>query len=130
MGVVYEVMHEQLKRRAARKVLHPHFSQDPELAKRFLTEARAANVVHHPSIINVYEIGQLAGGDTYLVMEFLEGESLGDRLQRAGKLPVETALRLAQQIAAALAAAHLAGVVHRDEFASSKKSVLSFQERR
>lgn len=114
MGVVFEVRHDQLKRRAALKVLHPQFSRDPEIAQRFLNEARAANVIQHASIINIYEMGQLKDGATYFVMEYLEGESLGDRLEKSGKLSLSSALRLSHQIAAALAAAHNTGVVHRD----------------
>jgi serine/threonine protein kinase len=114
MGAVYEVYNDQLKRRAAMKLLHAELSNDPEMAKRFLNEARAANVVQHPGIINFYEMGQLPGGETYFIMEYIDGEPLGDRLQRAGRLAVESTLRLCQQIAAALAAAHNTGVVHRD----------------
>ncbi len=114
MGMVYEVMNEQLKRRGALKVLHAQLSRDQELVKRFQTEAKAANVVQHPSMINIYEMGHLAGGETYFIMEYLDGESLGDRLEKRGKLPVDVTVRLCQQIAAGLSAAHQKGVVHRD----------------
>ncbi len=114
MGVVYEVMYEQIKRRAALKVLHPQFLRDQEAAKRFINEARAANVVQHPGIISVFEIGSLADGQLYFIMEYLEGESLGDRLKRIHHFSLLSTIRLSQQIAVALAAAHQKGVVHRD----------------
>ncbi|HMU37604.1 MAG TPA: AAA-like domain-containing protein [Pseudomonadota bacterium] len=114
MGIVYEVFSEPLKKRAALKLLHAHFSRDPELSQRFLNEARCVNIIQHPSIINIYEMGQLKDGSTYFIMEFLEGESMADRLEKVGKLPLPEALRLAHQIASALSATHEKGIVHRD----------------
>lgn len=115
MGGVYEGVHEQIGRRAAIKVLHKEISRQPELLARFYNEARASNVVAHPSIVDVYEIGQLPDGRAYIVMQFLDGDSLRDRLLRlGGRLPIRDAIRLTRQIASGMTAAHAKGIVHRD----------------
>jgi serine/threonine protein kinase len=115
MGVVYEAVHEQLGRRAAIKVLHAHLAQNPQLAARFINEARAANIIDHPGIVQIFEAGQLPGGAPYIVMELLRGESLRERMERAGGgLAGAAAVRIVRQIAAALVAAHDKGIVHRD----------------
>jgi serine/threonine protein kinase len=83
--------------------------------ERFFNEARAVNAVNHPGIVQVSDLAQSATGAAYLVMEYLEGETLGQRLHRMGmKLPEEEVVRTGWQIAGALAAAHVKGVVHRD----------------
>jgi hypothetical protein len=114
VGVVYEAKHEHLGRRAAVKALRPEYSQRPEMVTRFFKEARAANLIQHPAIVNVLDIGQLDNGTLYLFMEFLDGESLAARLKQAGPLPINDALRIGKQIASALAAAHARSIVHRD----------------
>ena len=115
MGVVFEVVHEYIGRRAAVKVLHADFSRNPEMAVRFLNEARAANIVQHPGIVNIFEFDRLPDGSAYIVMDYLDGDSLTQRLTRlGGRLEVTYALQLAWQIAEALAAAHSKGVIHRD----------------
>jgi eukaryotic-like serine/threonine-protein kinase len=114
MGVVYLAAHTFLERKAAVKVLLPAFSSDPEVVERFVNEARAATVIHHPGIVQVFDFGKLANGSAYLVMEYLEGESLDARLKRLGRMSVFDALRITHHCASALAAAHQAGIVHRD----------------
>jgi serine/threonine protein kinase len=115
MGEVYEAVHEQLGRRAAIKVLHPHLAADAQVTARFLNEGRAASVVDHPSIVQIFELGRLESGAPYIVMEFLRGESLRSRLQRSGgRLPAGASLRIIRQMGDALVAAHDRGVVHRD----------------
>lgn len=115
MGEVYEGIHDQIGRRAAIKLLHKEVSQNPDLLARFYTEARASNLVSHASIVDVYELGQLPDGRAYIVMQFLEGESLGDRLLRlGGRLSLDVAIRVARQIASAMTAAHAKGIIHRD----------------
>jgi serine/threonine protein kinase len=115
MGVVYECVHEYIGRRAAVKVLHADFSRNPEMAVRFLNEARAANIVQHPGIVNIFEFDRLPDGSAYIVMDYLDGDSLTARLARVGgKMELQYALVLAWQIAEALAAAHAKGVIHRD----------------
>lgn len=114
MGVVYEALREDIEVRAAIKVLRPEYASNAEVAGRFFNEARAANVIAHPGIVKVFDYGHEPGGVAYLAMEYLEGESLYQRLTRVGKLPHGDALRLGRQLAAALAAAHEKGIVHRD----------------
>jgi serine/threonine-protein kinase len=114
MGAVFEAVHTQIGRRAAIKVLHGHLAENPEISARFLNEARATNIVQHPGMVAIVEFGQLPEGGAYIVMEYLEGETLTGRLRRCGgKLGID-GLQLFRQIASALAAAHAHGVVHRD----------------
>ena len=114
MGVVYLAAHTFLERKAAVKVLLPVFSNDPEVVNRFVNEAKAATVINHPGIVQVFDFDKLPDGSAYLVMEFLEGESLDARLKRLGRVSIIEALRITQHCAGALAAAHQAGIVHRD----------------
>ena len=113
MGVVYLAEHPGIGRRAAVKVLRPGLTENPEIAKRFFNEARAANAIRHPGIVEVFDSGTLPTGVSYLVMELLEGESLAARLRR-GRLPIGVTRNIAAQVASGLAAAHAAGIVHRD----------------
>src|SRR5262245_39686128 len=114
MGVVYLAEHPGIGRRAAIKILRPGLTDNPEITKRFFNEARAANAIRHPGIVEVYDCGSLSSGVSYIVMELLEGENLAVRLRRVGRMPVAEARRIAAQTASALAAAHAAGIVHRD----------------
>jgi putative nucleotidyltransferase with HDIG domain len=113
MGTVWFGEHQRIGRRVAIKVLHPHLSSQPEPVARFVREARAVNEIRHPNIVEVTDFGE-KDGLIYLVMELLEGETLGARLERQGRLSLATALHVARQIALALSAAHERGVVHRD----------------
>ena len=113
MGVVYAAEHVLLGRRAAIKFLRPEVSSEPTIVERFFTEARAASAVRHPGIVEVYDFGyhdKLA----YLVMEYLDGETLRTCLKTEGRITPERAVPIALHIASALEAAHSAGVVHRD----------------
>ena len=112
MGEVYRATDTRLDRTVAVKVLPQHLSSDPERRQRFEREARAVSSLSHPHICALYDVGQQDGID-YLVMEYIEGESLADRLDK-GALPVDQALRYAIQIADALDKAHRARLVHRD----------------
>lgn len=118
MGVVYEAMNDAIERRVAIKVLHPDYSNDRETASRFFDEARAVNRIEHPSLVQISDYGQTPEGTAYLVMEFLRGESLAQRIHRAhaaGKrLDVSEVVRIAWQTADALRAAHEKHIVHRD----------------
>ena len=113
MGAVYEAVDEEIHRRAAIKVLHAQYSANAEMATRFLNEARAVNIIQHPSLVSAFEFGKLPDGSAYMVMEYLDGETLRQRLQRLGPLGAD-AIRIARQIASALVAAHAKHIVHRD----------------
>jgi serine/threonine protein kinase/tetratricopeptide (TPR) repeat protein len=112
MGEVYRARDMRLERTVAVKVLPAHSSSDPGLRERFDREARAISSLNHPHICVLHDIGN-QDGISYLVMEFLEGETLADRLSR-GPLPIDQVVRYAIEIADALDAAHSAGIVHRD----------------
>ncbi len=113
MGTVYEAVHTQMRRRAAIKVLHPAYSDNPDIVRRFFNEALAVSVVNHPGLVGVFESGQLEDGSAFLIMEYLEGESLRHRLL-AGPMAQREVLSIGRQVAAALTAAHEKGIIHRD----------------
>jgi serine/threonine-protein kinase len=113
MGAVYSARHTLLDRPAAVKVLLPEPSKDKEIVTRFINEARAATAIRHPGIVEIYEFGRTSDGVAFIVMEHLQGETLGAR-RRRGPMRWSTSLALARQIAGALAAAHAKGIVHRD----------------
>jgi hypothetical protein len=112
MGEVYRARDTRLNREVAVKVLPVVFARDPERLHRFQQEAQAAAALNHPNILAVHDFGEHDGAP-YLVTEFLEGETLRERLG-PGALPVRKALDYAEQVARGLAAAHEKGVVHRD----------------
>jgi serine/threonine protein kinase len=115
MGTVYLAVHTIMGRKAAIKVLKPELARDESLVMRFFNEARAANAIRHPNIIDIIDVGLLPDDNVpYMLMEFLEGESLATRLERTRILDVGTAVEYASQTASALAAAHSKGIVHRD----------------
>src|SRR6185369_1696078 len=92
MGVVYLAEHPEIGRKVAIKVLHPDFARDQQVLGRFLNEARAANAIRHPNIIEILDSGMLGDGTPFLVMELLEGESLGTRLRSTGALQLRKVL--------------------------------------
>jgi len=112
MGEVYRARDTRLDRTVALKVLVQHLGDTPEMRQRFEREARAVSSFNHPNICALYDIGQQDGTD-FLVMEYLEGETLAKRIER-GPLPSAELLRIAVQICEALDKAHRQGVVHRD----------------
>ncbi|HEV8320821.1 MAG TPA: serine/threonine-protein kinase, partial [Myxococcota bacterium] len=114
MGVVYVGENASLGRRVAIKVLHPEFASQPAIVNRFFNEARAANLIRHPSIVDIHDFGHAADGSAYIIMELLDGESLARRLHRDGTLPPAVAVRVVTRIASALGAAHTRGIIHRD----------------
>src|SRR5258708_5968971 len=101
MGAVFEAVHQQTQQRVAIKMLLPVLSQQPEVVRRFFNEARAVGMIGHPSIIEVFDVGKLPDGAAYMVMEFLDGETLGAHLKRRGPLG-QAALPIVRDIAAAL----------------------------
>src|SRR5271157_3282983 len=112
MGEVYKARDTRLHRTVAIKVLPPLAAGDAERRRRFLREARAASALNHPNIVTLYDVVSEDGRDS-IVMEYVEGKTLADRIGRKGLL-LRDALHYAIQIADALAAAHAAGIVHRD----------------
>ncbi len=113
MGSVYRAKDEHLGRPVAIKILKRTLADDPMFLERFRREARAAAVVNHPNVARVFDYGE-RGGEPYIVMELVEGETLAERIDRQGPLPWREAFDIAEQVAGALAAAHAQGVVHRD----------------
>src|SRR5207237_90204 len=114
MGAVYLAEHSMLGRRAAIKVLLPELSHHREIVARFFNEARALTAIRHPRIVEIFDFGYLPDASAYIVMEYLDGESLGTRCRRLRQLDPRRALTLVRQIAGALAAAHENSIVHRD----------------
>ena len=112
MGEVYKARDTRLDRTVAIKVLPEHRYSTPQARERFEREAKAISSLNHPHICTLHDVGQQDGID-YLVMEYLEGQTLADRLKK-GPLPLEQVLQLAIQITSALDAAHRHGVIHRD----------------
>ncbi len=113
MGVVYRARDEMLKRRVAIKVLPPELAFQQEIRARFSREAQTAARLSHPHIVPIYTVGE-GNGLVYFVMGYVDGESVGGRLKRRGKLPVEEARRIMKETADALSAAHALSVIHRD----------------
>lgn len=113
MGTVYKGRQWQTKEIVAVKVMHADIARNPILLKRFEQEFRVTSRLDHPNIVKVIEFSA-SGKTPYLVMEFIDGESLMDRLERAGKLPEEEAIRLIVQVAHGLHRAHKQGLIHRD----------------
>ena len=112
MGEVYRARDTRLERTVAIKVLPQQLSSNPEVKQRFEREAKAISALSHPNICPLYDVGHENGVD-FLVMEFLEGETLERRLEK-GPLPAEQVLRYGIEIADALEKAHRLGIIHRD----------------
>ena len=112
MGVVYKAEDTKLKRTVALKFLHPELTRDEEAKTRFVHEAQAAAALNHPHICTIYEIDE-HDGQSFIAMEFIEGVSLKDRIQK-GPLPIDDLLSLTIQIGEGLQKAHEKGIVHRD----------------
>ncbi len=112
MGVVYRAHDAQLRRTVALKVLPPDLAPDPQSRQRLLREARAASALNHPHICTLYDIDE-DQGQAFLVMEYLAGETLAERLKK-GPLPFDQTLEIGAQIADALDVAHKHGIIHRD----------------
>jgi len=113
MGAVYAGEQPTIGKRVAIKVLAPHCAADPDMVRRFTEEARAANRIQHPHIIDIFSFGQLPDGRHYFVMEFLDGQSMAEAIDQESLQPGELR-RLLGQICDALEASHQAGIVHRD----------------
>jgi serine/threonine-protein kinase len=114
MGTVWLGQHEQLGTRLAIKFIRPQFAERPDARRRFEIEARAAASVESRHAVKVYDYGVTDKGLPYIVMEYLEGESLSEALIRRGPMPPDEAAKVIAQASKALAKAHAAAIVHRD----------------
>jgi serine/threonine protein kinase len=118
MGIVYLAEDVHLRRQVALKVMHQCLVSDPAARKRFLREARAMAAVQHPHVATVFNVGMVSNHDhkeiPYLAMQFLEGETLQERLLRKPAFTFAEVLRIGREIAEGLGAAHAKGMVHRD----------------
>lgn len=114
MSTVYLARHREMGRLCALKVLHPRLSRDAEARDRFSREARNASRIQHPNVATVFDFGSTPDGQAYLVMEYVEGRTLGALLAERQTLPARRVADITQQIAAGLTAAHALGIVHRD----------------
>ena len=112
MSLVYLARHELIARLSALKIMRPELSQVPEHRERFLREARAVNRINHENIVEITDVGE-SDGVAYLVMEYVEGDSLLTQIQE-GPMRWDRAVRIAVQVASALARTHQMGVIHRD----------------
>jgi serine/threonine protein kinase len=114
MGAVYEAVHLRLDKKVAVKVMARELAASDEALARFRREVQVTSKLAHPHIVQVSDFGTAPAGEPFLVMEYLEGEDLSDRLDRVGRLPLAITIAIANQIGSALAATHAKGIVHRD----------------
>jgi len=114
MGAVYEATHLKLEKRVAVKVLLEKYAQKDKIVARLEQEAKLASSIGHKNIIDITDFGTTVDGRTFVVMEFLKGESVGQRISRIGPLDPQRAIHIARQTASALGAAHAKGIIHRD----------------
>jgi serine/threonine-protein kinase len=114
MGAVYEGENTRIHRRVAIKVLHANVAGMTDVVARFEREAQAAGRIGSEHIVEVLDLGTLSSGDRYMVMEFMDGDSLSDRIRQRGRLHPQELYPIARQLLDALSAAHNAGIVHRD----------------
>ncbi|MCS6914413.1 MAG: protein kinase [Myxococcota bacterium] len=114
MASVYLAEHPRIGKRVAVKVIHPELSTSQEMVSRFFTEARAASQIHHECIVDIQDFGQTPDGDNFIIMEYLEGDTLASRLRTEGRFEIQRAIHIALHLCDGLAAAHAGGVIHRD----------------
>src|SRR5688572_21962767 len=114
MGTVYLARDPVLKRLVAVKVMAPALASDPQARARFEREAQTVASISHPNVVAVYSVGTLENGVPFLVMQYVEGKTMAERIAEGGPLDAPTAKRVLGEVASALAAAHRKGVIHRD----------------
>jgi len=114
MGVVYKAEDAERRQYAAIKIMSSKMASNPDSAARFQREAGLAGKINHPNAVLTYDSGRTEDGLAYLVMEYVDGEPLGEMLKRSGPLPLDRAIGITRQAAAALDAGHQLDIVHRD----------------
>lgn len=114
MGTVYRATHLGLERPVAVKIIKPEFASDPDVADRFMREARTMARLRHPHAAMIFDAGNLPDGRHFIIMEFVEGLTLSETLEREGRFTAERAVKIASDICNVLAEAHTLGIVHRD----------------
>src|SRR3954447_25413716 len=114
MATVYRARDRELRREVAVKVLFPHLARRPEIVRRFHREARAAAALEHPNILRIYDVGGDDDDPPYIVMELVRGRTLLQEVEQRGAMLAEVAACIGALLGDALAAAHAAGVIHRD----------------
>ena len=106
MGVVYLAEHPVIGKKVAMKAIHPELARNAEVVSRFVTEAKSVNQIGHEHIVDISDFGNTTDGEFYFVMEYLQGESMSERLKREERLPVQAAINIATQVADALGSSH------------------------
>ncbi|MFW5925429.1 MAG: protein kinase domain-containing protein [Myxococcota bacterium] len=114
MGIVYLATHTVLGKKLALKVLRGEMARDADVVRRFIQEAQTASSIGHSNIVDISDFGRLDDGAVYFAMEYLDGDALTQLIGRGGSVPMREAIRIIEQMASALGAAHARGVVHRD----------------
>src|SRR5436305_14599838 len=114
MGVVYLAEHPVIGKKVAMKAIHPELSKNSDVVSRFITEAKAVNQIGHEHIVDIADFGNTSEGEFYFVMEYLQGESLSDRLRRENRLDGQSALSITAQTADALTPSLEQAPVHRE----------------
>jgi serine/threonine-protein kinase len=122
-GTVYKGIHLLMEKPVTIKILSPALAVDESIVENFSKEAKTISRISHPNILNITDFGQDAEGTVFIVMEFVEGESVKELIEREGAFDIERAVRITRQVAAALSAAHAHGVVHSS--LSSRKILVS-----
>src|SRR5256885_9236602 len=114
MGTVYRATHLGLQRPVAVKIIKSEFAADPDVADRFMREARTMARLRHPRAAMIFDAGNLPDGRHFIIMEYVEGKTLSEALVRQGRFSAERAVRIAVQICDVLEEAHQLGIIHRD----------------
>ena len=114
MGDVFLAEHQRIAKRAAIKVLHRDILREPQMLARFFDEAKSTSLIKNDGIVEIYDVDVAPDGRPYIVMEYLQGETLASRLRRHARLPWVEACDIARQLALAMGAAHAKNIVHRD----------------
>ena len=114
MATVFLAEHPRINKKVAIKVINQDLAASKEMVSRFMTEARAASQIGHDHVVDILDFGQSPEGENFMIMEYLEGQTISSRIRAAGQLDVMTTLHISMQIVDALQAAHARGVIHRD----------------